>query len=145
MNESDIAKNRQRQREIRAARDIIRVGLSSYRKRMTGAKTKKQLADESGLFADLDSYDRPGDIDEMYGFGDITDDERVRLLQLWEAREGYSKGQYTDGVTELLERAIEKVGRQYEEDIEAMKDFEAHMARRDNAAVKRKQGFHVSE
>lgn len=96
-----------KEREVKAvrkamddARAAIQDGLTRYVKKKTKARSMEQ-------------------IQNAYGYDEITADKRDRLLDLWEAREtarnsrkaGDSK--YHDLVTEMLETAIRRVGNEY--------------------------------
>jgi hypothetical protein len=96
----------QRHSEVFAAQDVIKDGLAKYRKKKLNARSKESAEDSS--FAELDEYDSPQAIQDAYGWEQITDNERDRLLKLLDAREQYaiSGKKYEDGVTLLLERAI---------------------------------------
>lgn len=57
-------------------------------------------------------------IQDAYGYGEITADRRDKLTDLWEAREAAKNSRkgsdkYTDLVTEMLETAIRRVGGEY--------------------------------
>lgn len=66
-------------------------------------------------------------IQEAYGYGEITSDRRDKLTDLWEAREaaqrkGKKDGKYHDLVTDMLARAIHSVGNEYAEEIAAYEE-----------------------
>lgn len=66
-------------------------------------------------------------IQEAYGYGEITSDRRDKLTDLWEAREaaqrkGKKDGKYHDLVTDMLARAIHSVGIEYADEIAAYEE-----------------------
>lgn len=111
---SEIAQLR---KDIATARQAIADTLTNYRKKKLKAKSKKQA--EENPFEDLKDYDRKIDILDAYGYGCITEREKDRLEELWDLREqsGRKSTVYTDRVTEMLERAMNRIGDVYEEQL----------------------------
>lgn len=73
---------------------------------------------ESDPFAELEGWESMEQIQDAYGYGEITADRRDKLTDLWEAREAAKNSRkgsdkYTDLVTEMLETAIRRVGGEY--------------------------------
>lgn len=113
-----------KEREVKAirkamddARAVMQDGLTRYVKKKTKARSMAKA--EADPFAELEGWESMEQIQDAYGYGEITADKRDRLLDLWEAREtaqnsrkaGDSK--YHDLVTEMLETAIRRVGNEY--------------------------------
>lgn len=124
------------EREVRAvrkamdeARDMIRDGLARYVKKKTKARSMAKA--ESDPFAELEGWESMEQIQDAYGYGEITADKRDKLSDLWEAREAARNNRKTDDkyhdlVTEMLETAIRRVGNEY-----ADKLFEYDQQRRE--------------
>lgn len=110
--------------DIAIARKIIQQGLDQYIKRQVGARNKKQAADLETLFAELNPYRCREDITEDYAWAVISDDERARLLTMWDAREiaRENSGKYVDRITEMLELEIRRVGSEYDQIIYGAED-----------------------
>lgn len=106
-------------KDIDTARTIVQRALDQYRKKQLAAKRKNQLADLETFFSELDSYQNPEEIVELYGWGEISEAEKDRLLTMWDARENVRQnaGKYADRVTEMLETVIRRVGSEYDEEI----------------------------
>ena len=73
---------------------------------------------EADPFAELEGWESMEQIQDAYGYGEITADKRDKLTDLWEAREAArnsrkGEGKYHDLVTEMLETAIRRVGSEY--------------------------------
>lgn len=73
---------------------------------------------EADPFAELEGWESMEQIQDAYGYGEITADRRDKLTDLWEAREAAKNSRkgsdkYTDLVTEMLETAIRRVGGEY--------------------------------
>ena len=82
---------------------------------------------ESDPFAELEGWESLDQIQEAYGYGEITSDRRDKLTDLWEAREaaqrrGKKDGKYHDLVTDMLTRAIHSVGIEYADEIAAYEE-----------------------
>lgn len=78
-------------------------------------------------FAELEGWESLEQIQEAYGYGEITSDRRDKLTDLWEAREaaqrkGKKDGKYHDLVTDMLARAIHSVGIEYADEIAAYEE-----------------------
>ena len=115
-----------REREVKAvrkamddARAVIQEGLTRYVKKKTKARSMAKA--EADPFAELEGWESMEQIQDAYGYGEITADKRDKLTDLWEAREAREaaknshKGadKYHDLVTEMLEVAIRRVGSEY--------------------------------
>ena len=82
---------------------------------------------EADPFAELEGWESLDQIQEAYGYGEITSDRRDNLTDLWEAREaaqrkGKKDGKYHDLVTDMLARAIHSVGIEYADEIAAYEE-----------------------
>lgn len=82
---------------------------------------------EADPFAELEGWESLDQIQEAYGYGEITSDRRDKLTDLWEAREaaqrkGKKDGKYHDLVTDMLARAIHSVGIEYADEIAAYEE-----------------------
>lgn len=106
-------------KDIYFARSIVRDALKTYVKKQLKARSKKQTEDVAAMFAELDIYGNVEDIRTAYGWESITAAEMDRLINLWELRVNYDKqsGRYSDRVTDMIERAISRIGDEYEEGI----------------------------
>lgn len=98
------------------ARAVIQDGLTRYVKKKTKARSMAKA--ESDPFAELEGWESMEQIQDAYGYGEITADRRDKLTDLWEAREAAKNSRkgsdkYTDLVTEMLETAIRRVGGEY--------------------------------
>lgn len=112
-----------REREVKAvrkamddARAVIQDGLNRYVKKKTKARSMAKA--EADPFAELEGWESMEQIQDAYGYGEITADRRDKLTDLWEAREAArnsrkSADKYHDLVTEMLETAIRRVGNEY--------------------------------
>lgn len=105
--------------DIYFARSIVRDALNVYIKKQLKARSKKEADNVSAMFAELDIYESAEDIRTAYGWEEISAAERDRLINLWELRANYNKqsGRYSDRVTDLIERAIRRIGDEFEENI----------------------------
>lgn len=104
-----------KEREVKAvrkamddARAVMQDGLTRYVKKKT--KSRSMAKAEADPFAELEGWDSMEQIQDAYGYGEITD--------LWEAREAARNSRkgadkYHDLVTEMLETAIRRVGNEY--------------------------------
>ncbi len=111
------------EREVKAvrkamddARDVIRDGLTRYVKKKTKARSMAKA--EEDPFAGLAGWESMEQIQDAYGYGEITADRRDKLADLWEAREAARNSRkaadkYHDLVTEMLDVAIRRVGEEY--------------------------------
>jgi len=127
---------KQQQREAAAIRTDISKAYKAisdakarYIKAKLKAKSKKQTEELETLFADLEDYASKQEIQDVYGYGDITLTEYDRLCNLWDAREEYTKqnGIYSDRVVEMLNKAAARLGDDYQEIL-----YEADTAAREN-------------
>lgn len=112
-----------REREVKAirkamddARAVMRDGLNRYVKKKTKARSMAKA--EADPFAELEGWESMEQIQDAYGYGEITADRRDKLTDLWETREAARnrrKGadKYHDLVTEMIETAIRRVGNEY--------------------------------
>lgn len=112
-----------KEREVKAVRKamddsraVIQDGLARYVKKKTKARSMAKA--ENDPFAELAGWENMEQIQDAYGYGEITADKRDKLTDLWEAREAArnsrkGEGKYTDLVTEMLETAIRRVGSEY--------------------------------
>ena len=110
---------RQLKQDIATTRKIITNATAQYRKRKLGLQQKSQLKDIESAYAELNDYGSKDDIQEVFGYGEITDDERAHLLDLWDGRElaRAASKKYENRVTEMLERAWRSIDTPYMEDI----------------------------
>lgn len=81
-----------REREVKAvrkamddARTVIQDGLTRYVKKKTKARSMAKA--ESDPFSELAGWESVEQIQNAYGYDEITADKRDKLLDLWEARE----------------------------------------------------------
>lgn len=98
------------------ARTVMQDGLTRYVKKKTKARSMAKA--EADPFAELESWESIEQIQDAYGYGEITADRRDKLTDLWEAREAARNSRkgadkYHDLVTEMLETAIRRVGNEY--------------------------------
>lgn len=98
------------------ARQAIQEAMNRYIKKKTRARSVAKA--EADPFAELEGWESLEQIQEAYGYGEITSDRRDKLTDLWEAREaaqrkGKKDGKYHDLVTDMLARAIHSVGIEY--------------------------------
>ena len=112
-----------KEREVKAvrkamadARAVIRDGLTRYVKKKTKARSMAKA--EADPFSELEGWESMEQIQDAYGYGEITADKRDKLTDLWEAREAArnsrkGEGKYHDLVTEMLETTIRRVGSEY--------------------------------
>lgn len=99
--------------DLNKARDIIQRGLTQYVKRKIGARNRAQVENQESLYAELDEYESRDDIQEAYGYDIITETEKDRLMDMWDARENAKNntgGKYEDRVTQMLEKAMRVIG-----------------------------------
>ena len=112
-----------KEREVKAvrkamddARAVMQDGLTRYVKKKTKARSMAKA--EADPFAELEGWESMEQIQDAYGYGEITTDRLDKLTDLWEAREAArnsrkSAGKYHDLVTEMLETSIRRVGNEY--------------------------------
>lgn len=81
-----------REREVKAirkamddARAVMQEGLTRYVKKKTKARSMAKA--EANPFAELEGWESMEQIQDAYGYGEITADRRDKLTDLWEARE----------------------------------------------------------
>jgi hypothetical protein len=98
-------------KDISTAHTIIKNALQQYKKKMLKAKNKKQTEDLS-MFAELADYKNKQDIQEAYGYDNISHAEMHQLNDLWDIREQIiaNNGKFTDRVTQMLEWAMYNCG-----------------------------------
>lgn len=107
------------------ARQAIQEAMNRYIKKKTRARSAAKA--EADPFAELEGWESLEQIQEAYGYGEITSDRRDKLTDLWEAREaaqrqGKKDGKYHDLVTDMLARAIRRVGDEYADEIAAYEE-----------------------
>lgn len=107
------------------ARQAIQEAVNRYIKKKTRARSAAKA--EADPFAELEGWESLEQIQEAYGYGEITSDRRDKLTDLWEAREaaqrkGKKDGKYHDLVTDMLARAIHSVGNEYADEIAAYEE-----------------------
>lgn len=107
------------------ARQAIQEAMNRYIKKKTRARSVAKA--ETDPFAELEGWESLEQIQEAYGYGEITSDRRDKLTDLWEAREaaqrkGKKDGKYHDLVTDMLARAIHSVGNEYADEIAAYEE-----------------------
>lgn len=114
------------QSDIQKVRQLLHDTKLRYLKQRLRARSKKAVEDEKLLFKDLEDYTSEDQIDDAYGWDLITEKERERLHLLWEARREYSKNgvQYSDRITEMLDRLIGLAGSEYAEYLERFESIE---------------------
>ena len=99
--------------------------MNRYIKKKTRARSVAKA--EADPFAELEGWESLEQIQEAYGYGEITSDRRDKLTDLWEAREaaqrkGKKDGKYHDLVTDMLARAIHSVGNEHADEIAAYEE-----------------------
>ena len=109
-------------KDIETARKIIEDGLIRYKKKMLHARSKKQTEDLS-MFEEIAGYESKQDIQEDYGYGEMSNAKYGRLNDLWDAREEFvtAQGQFDSRVTQILSRAMNQCNNLFEE---ALYEFE---------------------
>lgn len=85
-----------KEREVKAvrkamedARAVMQDGLTRYVKKKTKARSMAKA--EANPFAELEGWESMEQIQDAYGYGEITADRRDKLTNLWEAREAAQK------------------------------------------------------
>lgn len=121
-------------KDILTARKLIEDAIARYKKQMLRARSKKQAEDLS-VFDELKDYDNREQIRDAYGWDIITEAQMDRLMAMWDAREKYinEQGQFSDRVTDMLQRAIFNCGSAY---LDTLEEFDA-MEQRRNDDIKR--------
>lgn len=116
----DQLKKEREVKAVRKAMDDARAAIQDSLTRYVKKKTKSRSMAKAGAdpFAELEGWESMEQIQDAYGYGEITADKRDKLTDLWEAREAAKnsrKGEskYHDLVTEMLETAIRRVGSEY--------------------------------
>lgn len=109
----------------RSQADEDQEAMNRYIKKKTRACSVAKA--ETDPFAELEGWESLEQIQEAYGYGEITSDRRDKLTDLWEAREaaqrkGKKDGKYHDLVTDMLTRAIRSVGNEYADEIAAYEE-----------------------
>jgi hypothetical protein len=118
---TDFTKQQREAEAIRAdmqkAYAIIADAKNRYIKSKLRLKSKKQAADAELLFADLANYGSKDEIHNSYGYAEISDSERERLMNLWDEREQHTKDgkKYSDRVIEMLDKASSHIGDKYQD------------------------------
>lgn len=124
-------------KDISTARGILNDALTRYVKKKVNARNKKQAEDMAIRFADLEPYSSERDIQDAYGYDMLSEKEYDRLIDLWRMREKYvdDSGQFSDNVTEMLHRAMNSLGDEYQELFALVADMErAHGEREQEIA-----------
>ena len=112
-NQPDQLKKEREAKAVRKAMDDARAVIQDGQ-----TKARSMAKAESDPFAELEGWESMEQIQDAYGYGEITADRRDKLTDLWEAREAAKNSRkgsdkYTDLVTEMLETAIRRVGNEY--------------------------------
>lgn len=95
------------ERDLDTATKFLNDAIDRYRKKKLRAKSKA-AATTKDPFAEIAEYGSRTEIQDAYGWGFITESRMDYLLNLWDVRTDQAQKQavpYTDGVTEMLERA----------------------------------------
>lgn len=111
-------------KDVNTAESIIKDGLVKYKKNKLKARSKKQAEDSRAIFAELDEFASIEEIHDLYGYDGISEKEYYRLCDLWKLREKYfnSKMEFEDGVTKLLEGAINFIETLFLDEISEVED-----------------------
>ena len=111
-------------KDVNTAALIIKDGLAKYKKNKLKARSKKQAEDSRAMFAELDEFASMEEIHDFYGYGGISEKEYYRLCDLWELREKYSnsKMEFEDGVTKLLDGAVNFIETLFFDEISEVED-----------------------
>ena len=92
-NQPDQLKKEREAKAVRKAMDdarsVIQDGLTRYVKKKTKARSMAKA--EADPFAELEGWESMEQIQDAYGYGEITADRRDKLTDLWEAREEAQK------------------------------------------------------
>ena len=118
-------------RDLATADELIKDAAARYKKKKLSARSKKQAEELTTMFVDLEEYGSPDEIQDAYGYGNISERERYRLLELWEAREQarQNNGIFTDRVTEMLGIARRVIGDKYQDKLDLADTMEAIVTR----------------
>jgi hypothetical protein len=126
----------EQQRESKAIRADIRKAVSAikdaknrYVKSKLRLRSKKQAEDIARIFSDLADYSSKEDIQNSYGYAEISESERERLMNLWDEREQHVRNgkTYSDRVVEMLDKAASRIVDDYEDFL-----YDADMIAREN-------------
>ena len=100
-----------------------------YVKSKLRLRSKKQAEDIVRIFSDLADYSSKEDIQNSYGYAEISDSERERLMNLWDEREQHMRNgkTYSDRVVEMLDKAASRIVDDYEDFL-----YDADMIAREN-------------
>jgi len=104
-------------KDIATARTHISDALARYRKAKLKARSKKQAQEKP--FAELEGYPTRESIRDEYGWDLITEARMYHLFDLWDLREKCGKQEtvYRDRVTDMLERAMNLLGDEFQEQL----------------------------
>lgn len=104
-------------KDIATARNHISDALARYRKAKLKARSKKQAQETP--FAELEEYPTRESIRDAYGWELITEARMYHLFDLWDLREKCGKQEtvYRDRVTNMLERAMNSLGDEFQEQL----------------------------
>ena len=110
-------------KDIFKAKGIVQEAITRYTKQKLRLRSKKAAEDP---FAELADYRSIEDIQEAYGFELITDVQRRRLIDLWEAREEClsTKQAYEDRVTQMLRRALYGIGEEFRDSLDEFENLQ---------------------
>ncbi len=110
-------------KDIFKAKGIVQEAITRYTKQKLRLRSKKAAEDP---FAELADYRSIEDIQEAYGFELITDVQRRRLIDLWEAREQSlsTKQTYEDRVTQMLRRALYGIGEEFRDSLDEFENLQ---------------------
>lgn len=102
-------------RDLATADELLKDAIARYKKKKFSASSKKQAEEIAAMFVDLEGYRNTDEIQDDYGYNNITERERDRLMGLWEAREQAQRnsGIFTDRVIDMLEIARRVIGDKY--------------------------------
>jgi hypothetical protein len=106
--------------DIQRAFKLIRDAKTRYVKERLKARSTKQAIEQETLFVDLAPYESRQQLIDAYGWAEFSEKEYERLLHLWDMREQYikGKGQYSDRVTQMLDKAAARLGDDYQDLLE---------------------------
>ncbi len=123
------------QKDIAEAKRIVNAALQGYVKQRLKARSKKEAEDAAAMFAELEYYEDLNGIQDAFGYGDISEAERQRLVNLCELRENFDKqsNKYTDRITEMIDKAIRRIGDEYQEQLGAFEDRERQLRKESEA------------
>ena len=99
------------QMQIATVRSIVGDAKTRYVKKKVNARNKKQAEDMALRFADVAIYESEHDIQDAYGFGEFSEEEYDRLIDLFRLKQEMvnSSGQYSDPVVDLLNKVMDEV------------------------------------